>query len=210
MKKNSKRSISLLASVLVIALSVITVAAYLFINLDPLTNNFQAAVAQDPTVLNTDGKYSVQVPNNGYAVYVRAAIVVNWKTEDGTKILGDVPVPGVDYTLTTNSTEWFKGSDGFYYLKSMIIPPEGTEPVNTSVLIEEFKKLKGSIMYDDADLDDIKDEYFLNIDIISQTIQALGTTDAVSLEYPNGKPAVVDAWHVTMTGDLITGPVATD
>lgn len=206
MKNQRKKSISLLASVLVVVLSVITVAAYLFINLGPLTNKFQPAVAQDPTVLNTDGKYSVQIPNNGYAVYVRAAIVVNWQAEVGgeKKVLGDVPVPGVDYTLTTNSTEWFKGSDGFYYLKSMVIPPEGTEPVNTSVLIEEFKKLKDSIMYDDADLDDTKDEYFLNIDIISQTIQALGTTDAGDV------PAVVDAWHVTMTGDLITGPVATD
>ncbi len=204
MKKMGKRSIALVASVLVVVLSVITVAAYLFINLGPLTNNFQAAVAQDPEVNND---YTIKVPNKGYAVYVRAAIVVNWQYKDGegnVKVLGDVPVLGTDYTLTTNSTEWFKGSDGFYYLKSMIIPPEGTEPVNTSVLIEEFKKLKGSIMYDDADLDDIKDEYFLNIDVISQTIQALGTTDAGDV------PAVVDAWHVTMTGDLITGPVATD
>ena len=205
MKKNSKRSISLLASVLVIALSVITVAAYLFINLGPLTNNFRAAVAQDPTVLNTDGKYSVQVPNKGYAVYVRAAIVVNWQAEVGgeKKVLGDVPVLGTDYTLTTNSTEWFKGSDGFYYRKAMVTPTGNVEFVNTEALVTSFDKNKEFVEYDDNG-DGTSDKYYLNIDVISQTIQALGTTDAGDV------PAVVDAWHVTMTGDLITGPVATD
>ncbi len=206
MKKNSKRSISLLASVLVIALSVITVAAYLFINLGPLTNKFQPAVAQDPTVLNTDGKYSVQVPNNGYAVYVRAAIVVNWQYKDGegnVKVLGDVPVLGTDYTLTTNSIEWFKGSDGFYYRKAMVTPTGNVEFVNTEALVTSFAKKKEFVEYDDNG-DGTSDKYYLNIDVISQTIQALGTTDDGDI------PAVVDAWHVTMTGDLITGPVATD
>lgn len=203
MKKNSKRSISLLASVLVIALSVITVAAYLFINLGPLTNNFQAAVAQDPEVNND---YTIKVPNNGYAVYVRAAIVVNWQYKDGEgniKVLGDVPVLGTDYTLTTNSTEWFKGSDGFYYRKAMVTPTGNVEFVNTEALVTSFDKNKEFVEYDDNG-DGTSDKYYLNIDIISQTIQALGTTDDGDIL------AVVDAWHVTMTGDLITGPVATD
>lgn len=197
MKKNSKRSISLLASVLVIMLSVITVAAYLFINLGPLTNNFQPAVAQDPEVNND---YSIKVPNKGYAVYVRAAIVVNWQYKDSEgniSVLGDVPVPGVDYTLTTNSTEWFKGADGFYYRKAMVVPTGNVEFVNTEALITSFDGHNTTVTYKGV-------EHKLNIDIISQTIQALGTTDA------DDKPAVVDAWNVTMTGDLITGPVATD
>lgn len=187
MKKNSKRSISLLASVLVIMLSVITVAAYLFINLGPLTNNFQAAVAMDPTVLNTDGKYSVQVPNKGYAVYVRAAIVVNWQYKDGegnVKVLGDVPVEGVDYTLTLNADDWLKGSDGFYYYKTMVTPAEKD---TTASIVSEFTTLK-TVVYDGV-------EYSVNIDIISQTIQALGTTD------DGTKRAVEDAWGERFTFD---------
>lgn len=184
MKKNSKRSISLLASVLVIALSVITVAAYLFINLGPLTNKFQPAVAQDPEVNND---YSIKVPNKGYAVYVRAAIVVNWQYKDGegnVKVLGDVPVEGVDYTLTLNADDWLKGSDGFYYYKTMVTPAEKD---TTASIVSEFTTLK-TVVYDGV-------EYSVNIDIISQTIQALGTTD------DGTKRAVEDAWGERFTFD---------
>ena len=184
MKKNSKRSISLLASVLVIALSVITVAAYLFINLGPVTNIFKPAVAEDPTVKND---YTVQVPNKGYAVYVRAAIVVNWQYKDGegnVKVLGDVPVEGVDYTLTLNADDWLKGSDGFYYYKTMVTPAEKD---TTASIVSEFTTLK-TVVYDGV-------EYSVNIDIISQTIQALGTTD------DGTKRAVEDAWGERFTFD---------
>lgn len=206
MKNQRKKSISLLASVLVVVLSVITVVAYLFIDLGPLSNYFQPADSADPYVYQSGDEYSVEVPNMGYAVYVRAAIVVNWQAEVGgvKKVLGDVPMPGVDYNLELNNTDWFKGTDGFYYHKVMVVPDGEGNPAYTQPLITNFVKLKPSIMFDDTDPDVVEDEYTLNIDIISQTIQALGTTDA------DDKPAVVDAWKVTMTGELITGPVATD
>jgi len=183
MKKMGKRSIAFIASVLVVVLSVITVAAYLFINLGPLTNNFQAAGAMDPEVNND---YTIKVPNNGYAVYVRAAIVVNWQAEVGgeKKVLGDVPVEGVDYTLTLNADDWLKGSDGFYYYKTMVTPAEKD---TTASIVSEFTTLK-TVVYDGV-------EYSVNIDIISQTIQALGTTD------DGTKRAVEDAWGERFTFD---------
>ena len=204
MSEASKKTLALVTAILMIATSVISVAAYLFINLGPLNNIFKPAAATDPNV--DKDTYVIQVPNNGYAVYVRAAIVVNWQYKDGegnVKVLGDVPVLGTDYTLTTNSIEWFKGSDGFYYRKAMVTPTGNVEFVNTEALVTSFAKKKEFVEYDDNG-DGTSDKYYLNIDVISQTIQALGTTDDGDI------PAVVDAWHVTMTGDLITGPVATD
>lgn len=212
MKNQRKKLKSLLASVLVVVLSVITVVAYLFIDLGPLSNHFQPADSANPYVYQSGDEYSVEVPNMGYAVYVRAAIVVNWKYDDGigdVKVLGDVPVPGVDYNLELNNTDWFKGTDGFYYHKVMVVPDGEGNPAYTQPLITNFVKLKSSIMFDDNDLDEVEDEYNLNIDIISQTIQAFGTTDIPGDPFAEGIPAVVDAWGIILTDRVITGPVAT-
>ena len=189
MKNKGKKSISLLISLLIVALSVITVAAYLFINFGSLSNNFKVAEDDNPYYSVTDGKYSVKVPNKGYAVYVRAAIVVNWKTGDGTKILGDVPLSGVDYNLTLNTTNWFKAPDGFYYHKAMVTPPADGDGY-TQTLIEKFETVTNSVMYEG-------ETYFLNIDIVSQTIQALGTTDVGDI------PAVEDAWGIKVNADKL-------
>ncbi|MBR4071074.1 MAG: hypothetical protein IKK26_00785 [Clostridia bacterium] len=190
MKKMGKRSIAFIASVLVVVLSVITVAAYLFINLGPLTNNFQAAGAMDPEVNND---YTIKVPNKGYAVYVRAAIVVNWKHIDGVgnvSVLGDVPVPGVDYNMEINSTKWIKGSDGFYYHKARVVPSDDSTDMVTDAIINSFASSK-TVTYEGK-------VYSVNVDIITQTIQALGTTDV------GNDPAVVDAWGVTLDDDGVT------
>lgn len=199
MKEANKKALALITVVLMIAVSAITVAAYLFINSGPVSNTFNPAEDTNPAISETFNnsvkeEVSVSVGNPGYAVYVRAAIVVTWKTsvEDGSKVLGDVPVLGTDYSMTLNVGDgddkaWFLGSDGFYYHKAPV------SSGNTSVLISSASPNK--TMSYDSDGDGTAETYYLSIDIVSQTIQALGTTD------DGTKRAIEDAWGKIFTFD---------
>lgn len=161
------------------------VVAYLSAATAPVSNSFEADTDQDPAILETmenNVKSNVAVSvsaDQGYAVYVRAAIVATWRrgdTEpDGQEILlPQAPQPGTDYTLSLNLTDtgWFE-EGGFYYYRPMVNPGASTAELITSCTPNVTKE-----------------GYVLNVEIMAQTIQALGTTDA------NGTPAVTDAWGV--------------
>lgn len=163
------------------------VVAYLSASTAPVTNTFTADAPLAPTVaedfqnnVKTNVKVSVaDMAEPGYMVYVRAAIVATWKNPQNGNILPQAPVAGTDYTLDVNSTDWFyKDADGFYYHKTMVKDGE-----DTSVLINSCSPITA------------KDGYVLNVEIMAQTIQALGTTDA------DGTPAVKDAWNVSVAED---------
>ncbi|MBQ3002249.1 MAG: hypothetical protein IJD82_00800 [Clostridia bacterium] len=187
MRENgSKKRITVfvLTVILLIAVSAATVYAYLRTSIGTVENSFDAAADPQPTIEETfDDKVKTDVAVNvgdpGYSVYVRAAIVVTW--EDANGVLATPPVKDTDYEITLNKDDWFE-KDGFYYLKKPIISGK------TAVLIEELRELK----------DASKDGYKLHVEIISQTIQALGSTD------DGGTPAVTDAWGVSVdsSGDL--------
>lgn len=128
-------------------------------------------------------KVCVDVGDPGYAVYVRVAIVATWqkKTADGKTEIhwqkpegGTLEAKGVDYVLDWNDEKWFLGSDGFYYLKSMVTYGETPVLINRCYQCHEAPEA----------------DYTLHIEIIAQTIQALGSTDT------NGTPAVTAAWGV--------------
>lgn len=161
------------------------VAAYLSYSTPAVSNSFEADTDQDPAILETmenNVKSNVAVSvsaDQGYAVYVRAAIVATWRrgdTEpDGQEILlPQAPQPDTDYTLSLNltNTGWFE-EGGFYYYRPMVNPGASTAELITSCTPNVTKE-----------------GYVLNVEIMAQTIQALGTTDA------NGTPAVTDAWGV--------------
>ena len=190
-ESGSKKRITVfvLTVILLIAVSAATVYAYLRTSIGTVENSFDAAADPQPTIEETfDDRVktdvAVNVGNPGYSVYVRAAIVVTW--EDASGVLATPPVKDTDYEITLNTDDgfekdWFE-KDGFYYLKNPIISGK------TAVLIEELRELK----------DAPKDGYKLHVEIISQTIQALGSTD------DGGTPAVTDAWGVSVdsNGDL--------
>lgn len=181
-ENGSKKRITVfvLTVILLIAVSAATVYAYLRTSIGTVENSFDAAADPQPTVEETfDDKVKTDVAVNvgdpSYSVYVRAAIVVTW--EDANGVLATPPVKDTDYEITLNKDDWFKNEiDGFYYLKKPIISGK------TAVLIEELRELK----------DAPKDGYKLHVEIISQTIQALGATD------DGGTPAVTDAWGVSV------------
>lgn len=166
------------------------VAAYLSDYTGAVANDFLADQPTDPVVLEdtftedstTKTNVKVDVGKPGYAVYVRAMVVVTWKDAAG-KVLGVAPVPGTDYFIEYNTNDWYyRDSDGFYYYKqSVAFDGSNEETTKTSVLIKTCYPIDGKTPAG----------YGLNVEIIAQTIQALGDTDG-------GKSAVEDAWKIDM------------
>lgn len=164
------------------------VMAYLSAATVGVENSFTVDTDYDPVIQEGfDGQQKkdvlVSVPMSGddsqkYAVYVRAAVVVTWRRADATEpedqeiLLAKAPVPENDYDLDWNNTDWFE-QDGFYYHRAAVNPGD-----NTSVLIEACQPKV------------TRDGYVLNVEIMAQTVQALGTTD------DGDTPAVTDAWGV--------------
>ena len=170
----------ILAVLFVIAVTVATVYAYLKTSTDPaVENSFGAAQDPEATITesfdpNTEKKnVAVQVGKTGYSVYVRAAIVVTWKDASG-NVLATKPVAGTDYEISLNTSAWFE-KDGFYYHKAAVESGDSTAVLINSCAPSDGKTPAG---------------YGLNVEIVAQTIQAAGKTDAGDI------PAVTKAWKI--------------
>ena len=181
----------LFVSVLVAALSG-AVYAYLSASPGSVDNNFTAAPTHTIEIEETfptgdtnpiKKNVKVNVGKPGYAVYVRAAIVVTWQNDAG-QVYGMAPKEGTDFNLTLNGADWIKGSDGFYYLETMFIGSDANGGL-TPVLITQCEQSAAAP----------ESGYTLHVEIIAQTIQAKGSTDA------DGTPAVTDAWGVKVNGN---------
>lgn len=180
-QKIRKPVIGILLLVAVLSMGIGGVAAYLSTQTGPVTNTFTAATGTQPTIVetmenNVKSNVSVNVGDPGYAVYVRAAVVITWQDDAG-NVLAQVPVAGTDYTITMNETDWFQHG-GFWYCKQMVQSPDETTDGISPALIITCQPLVA------------KGNYRLNVEIIAQTIQALGRTDDGDI------PAVQDAWGV--------------
>ena len=193
LKKNVKHFLSLMFGALMVISATIMVYAYLSASSGQLINSF--AVDSDPSISIGEtfddyikSKVYVDVGNPGYAVYVRAVIVASWK-KDGqvySQVYSQAPILGTDYSLSINEEGWIKGEDGFYYHKEMVVyDGENEVSKRTSDLINECKQLTSS-----------PEGYTLHVEIIAQTIQALGTTDNDDNVY-----AVEDAWGVVLNDE---------
>ena len=194
------RKMKLLAVLLLVAAlaSIVIGVVYAYLSApgeDPVRNSMVAA--PDPTIsiqetFTTNGQnnlvkqnVSVNVGNPGYAVYVRALIVVSWKDKDG-NAYWEGPDEG-DYHMTLDLSQWFKEGE-FYYLRPQMVQGMAGYP-NTPILITECYQVGEPPV----------PGYTLHVEIFAQTIQAVGTTDEGDV------PAVTNAWgiHVNSNGDLI-------
>lgn len=188
-----------LIAVLVITAATGAVYAYLSASTGPVKNTFAPDSATQPSIVETFDKtvkrnVAVDVGDPGYAVYVRVAIVATWQKTDseGNVIIhwqmpvgAETNAVGVDYLLDWNDEDWFLGKDGFYYHKKMVTC-DGTEGSSrTKVLINECYQMHAAP----------EPGYKLHVEIVVQTIQAKGSTDA------DGTPAVTDAWGVKVNGN---------
>lgn len=147
---------------LFICASVLGTAAYMQAH-SHISNTFTVAVMNlevDETFKNNE-KSDVKVLNQGdVPAYLRAAVAVNWKDEDG-NILSSVPAEGEDYNIIMG-TDWTKGSDGYWYCKSSVAA--GNE---SPVLIEK------------CTLGTDEEGKRLSVDILVQGVQA-EPSDAVN------------------------------
>lgn len=156
----------ILVAVLVLVCSFSGVIAYLARSADDVVNAFEPAHPPAPQVVRRNGYSCVDVGNPGYAVYVRAAVVPNWKL-DGNVILA---TPN-DFVITPGA-DWVEHADGFFYYTKPI-SSGCTTPIYTGVTSNS--KPGGAI----------------DVDVAVQVIQALGTTDGA-----DPITVVLDAWGV--------------
>ena len=146
--------VAALALALVLLVSAGGTLAYLFTSTDPVENTFSPAemgiVIHEKFENNV--KSNVYVENTSEVdVYIRAAIVINWKDDAG-NVIAEVPTAS-DYALDINKTDW-KEDGGYYYWIT------ATEKSVTANLINSAKPITQ------------KAGYHLSIDILAQAIQA--------------------------------------
>lgn len=199
----------------VVAIAAPTIAYYI-LRADDAGDDYTPADPNNPS-FNLDyennemGNVSITVEDKGYPVYVRVAIIFTWQKPaecanpddcdcsecsecienegaDGTestmecpKCNGEAdvyyisPVRDVDYTIDFNTTGW-ELLDSYYYYTS----PVGSGKT-TGVLINSCALIPDGGA-------EVPEGYFLNVEIIVQTVQAIGSTDSGDV------PAWQDAW----------------
>ncbi len=180
MKKYINRKSILITSVaLLLVIAVGTTLAYIFTNTDPVENTFtpskvSCAVVENGKVdENTadvvetgNSKTNVQIKNTGDTdAYIRVAVVVNWMSEDGSKVWAQKPVKDADYKISYNLSNngWIDGGDGYYYYTQPVDPNEMTGVLINSAT-QEVTGPKGT----DGT------QYYLSIEIVASAIQAEG------------------------------------
>ena len=185
---------SFLIVLAVIAVATTSVSAYYIRNSGEVKNDFTPAVSVTPEIIEEtfDGQTKknvyFKVGDTGYPVYVRTAIVVTWQNKDGV-VYFSKPVENNDYTISLNTADWEEkastvdSNEVYHYLKD---PVESGE--STPYLIYECKQVG----------DPPAEGYTLNVDILVQTVQAIGYTDEdPKEEVPTTYPAYMDAWQLS-------------
>ena len=168
-KKQRKATVLLTSLVLVLVCLVGTTAAYLMTASGTVTNTFDPAhvSCRVDESFNGTTKTNVTIANTSdIEAYIRAAIIVTWKNkaDDELKngdVYGRMPVAGTDYTISLNDTDWFLGSDGYYYHKNPV-PPE-SQAGKTEVLICNCSPVA----------DKTPEGYGLNVEILGSAIQSV-------------------------------------
>ncbi|MCH5316004.1 MAG: hypothetical protein J1E81_08820 [Eubacterium sp.] len=186
MKQKSKHIKTLMVAIVVLVTIIATavLAAYLK-NSIVIPNSFSPADSTKPIITekfenNVKEDVFFKVGNPGYPVYVRAKIVVTWQDKNG-NVYYLKPQAGIDYDIDLNLTDWKlikeneNDEEGFYYYNSRV-----ESNGETTNLINICK----------PKADAPADGYSLSVEIIVQTIQAIGTTDADT--YEDGTPAWED------------------
>ena len=182
MKRKKRILLCICAAALLLAGTVTGVYARYFRSASENKSPFTSAESIDPTVNEefsggAKENVSVAVGDTDYPVYVRAAIVITWQNADGI-VYFSKPVAGRDYILTLNLDVggWTSETDGYYYYKSPVSSRGETDVLITSCTQNGAAPADG---------------YALNVEIIAQTVQAIGYTD------DDTKQAYQDAWGIS-------------
>lgn len=133
---------------------------------DTITGVFSAADVKCSVLEDVSGnnKENVRVENTGSIdEYIRAAIVMSWIDEDGNTVAQEVKAS--DYTMSLNETDWFVGTDGYYYCKAKVAQGDRTQNLINSCVMNNTTS-----------------GFNFKLDVIASAIQA------------DPKDAVEDAW----------------
>lgn len=155
-----RKAALILSLCLIFALAVGTTVALLVAHTNAVTNTFKVATSEIKIEEKTDGgiKSEIYVKNEGTATsYVRAKLVMNWVSDDGSKTISATPV-GI--TPVINDPDWFLGTDGIYYYTKPV-GPDGSDNDTTTNL------LKNPITQPDA-----PEGYHLEVTVLAESIQA--------------------------------------
>ena len=163
-----KKSWILIAAVaLLLAFAVSGTIAWIAASTEPVENVFTPGKVDTEIVENFDGKVKSSIavqnrpqPYSTVPVYVRVSVSGYWCDAN------DKIIDSWDGSISIG-TNWFKGSDGFYYYKKAINPSESTTNL-LAASIQESKKADGS---------------YLVVNVVHQSIQA-NPTSVVSTEWP--------------------------
>lgn len=165
---------------LVLGLTVGMTIAFVLTNTEALENTFVPAVVEISTQENYDSDAnaysSFTVVNSGsnIPVYIRVAVVANWRNTGGNVCGGehDAAIPTI-----TPGTDWVLEADGYYYY---------TKPVAVGAATGNL--LDGPLTMG-TDADGCQTQFFF----LASAIQAQGVKDGT------GTPAYKDAWEQAPT-----------
>ena len=110
------------AAVLLFGANLLT-SAWLVDSTEEKVNTFIPGTVTTTVEEEFDGetKENVNIRNTGNIdAYIRAAVIAVWKTESGD--ISGTPVSAADFPDLPILPGWFKGTDGFYYHKTMVAP----------------------------------------------------------------------------------------
>ncbi len=195
MKVSFNKKIALITAIVLLVLGTVgTTLAYIFIKTDVLDNGFDpvqvsCAVVENDKAPATSGisniaiKENVRIKNTGdISAYIRATVVITWKNEDGSKVFAASPAENTDYKITySDSTQWSRGSDGYYYFADPVPSDELTE-----VLISSVEQLADGPMGSDGT------QYYLSVEILASAIQS------------TPEDVVADQWGVSVNNGKIS------
>ena len=191
-KKVAPLIISIVVLLMVAAVAVPTLAYYLRSVDNPIEQDYTPAEPYNPSIKltadnNSIRNVSIEVPNNeGYPFYVRVALVVTWQAKVGSEVVVHSQMPSLngDYTYASAGRNW-QSVNGFWYYTPAVEGNGKVEPIKIDFISNLTLTQNPFIPYVDSE------KCHLNVEIIVQTIQAIGSTD-------NGDiPAWQDAWGLT-------------
>lgn len=182
--KASKPHILLIAVALVAALTVGGTVAWLAVSTNAVENTFQSSgvTSEVSETFQNEVKSNVSIKNTGNIdAYIRVAIVPTWQDDDGYPVAVSASLSDLGFTGLTGS-DWFHGSDGYYYCQNPITPQDNTGYLFTRATV-------------DPDSAGYQAGYHMNLQILCDAIQARGGTTT-------GTAAVVAAgWPVAVNTD---------
>lgn len=180
MKQLNRRGILLLAAAaLLLAISATGTLAYLTAASGPVEHEFTAAIVStgvEETYARDGSTTAVRIRNTGtVAVFLRVKLIGNYIDD----VTGQV-VASSQITLAAPGAGWVLKADGCYYHTAPVAIGGVTgNLLENSAIIPDMAAYPGT---------------HLEITVLHQAIQAEGMN-------PDGKPAVEDAWGVTLDAD---------